>query len=89
MIVPDSEENFKKCICKGCPSYTECMGKGAEGLFCACGKSGCEVEEDECLCDGCPVDAEYKLTLRLDLMEKKILKLNRFYCARGKAGATK
>lgn len=89
MIVPDNAENLKKCLCKGCPSYTECMGDKKEGLFCARWKSECEVEEDECLCEQCPIDAEYKLTARLDLMEKKILKLNQFYCMKGAAGTTK
>jgi hypothetical protein len=89
MIVSDTKENLEKCICKECPSYTQCMRDKNGGLFCARGKSSCEVEEEECICVDCPVDKEYKLTARLDLMEKKILKMNQFYCIKGPAGTKK
>ena len=89
MIVPDTKENFEKCICMKCPTYIQCMKDKNEGLFCARGKSACEVEEEECDCVDCPVDTEYKLTARLDLMEKRILKMNRFYCMKGPVGTKK
>jgi len=89
MIVPDTKENQEKCICPECPTYSDCMKEKAEVLFCSKGKTDCEIEEDECICDECPVDKEYKLSARLDLMEKKILKMNQFYCTKGPAGMKK
>lgn len=89
MIVPDTKENQDKCICSDCSTYNQCMGDNQEGLFCARGNTSCEIEEDECLCVQCPIDKEYKLTLRLDLMEKMILKMNQFYCEKGPAGSKK
>ncbi|KPJ89471.1 MAG: hypothetical protein AMS17_01770 [Spirochaetes bacterium DG_61] len=86
MTVPDTKENMDKCICKDCPTYNQCMRDSTEGLFCAKGKSDCDVEDDDCVCEQCPVDKEYKLTVVLDLMEKKILKMNQFYCMKGPAG---
>ena len=85
MPVPNTEENMKKCICKSCPTYSSCMDEAKEGLFCASGKSGCEIEKKECVCEDCPVDKEYNLTADLDLMEKMILKMNQFYCENGPA----
>lgn len=32
-----------------------------EGMYCAFDKSHCISEDKGCLCDGCPVHAEYKL----------------------------
>ena len=76
-------------MCPDCPTFKQ-NGLGNEsGLFCARGKTDGSVEEDECLCDQCQVDEEYKLTARLDLMERMILKLNQFYCSRGAAGSSK
>jgi len=90
MIVANTEENLAKCICATCPTYTACMRERKEGLFCAKGETGCDIpEEDECVCARCPIDGQYKLTARLDLMEKKILKLNQFYCIKGPAGIKK
>ena len=89
MIVPDTSDNREKCICPKCPTYSDCMKDKGEVLFCAKGKTGCEIEEDECICEDCPIDKEYKLSARLDLMEKKILKMNQFYCMKGPAGTKK
>jgi hypothetical protein len=88
-MVPDTQENLEKCICKDCPTYNQCMKEKGGGLFCARGRTDCEIEEDECDCVQCPVDKEFMLTARLDLMEKMILKMNQFYCAKGKAGTKK
>jgi hypothetical protein len=90
MLVPDMRENFERCVCAECPTYTRCMRDGREGLYCARGATKCEItEEEDCSCARCPVDQEYRLTARLDLMEKKILKLNQFYCVKGPAGSKK
>ncbi len=89
MLVPNTPENLKKCICTDCPTFQKNLKGIEEGLFCARAKSESNVEEDECLCDQCQIDGEYKLTARLDLMERMILKLNQFYCSRGPAGTSK
>ena len=89
MIVPDTKENLDKCICSNCSSYNRCMKENQEGLFCGRGSTKCEIEEQDCICNTCPVDQEYNLTGRLDLMEKTILKMNQFYCARGSADSRK
>jgi hypothetical protein len=89
MLVPNTSENLKKCICMDCPTFEKSLKDVDGGLFCAQGKAEGNVEEDECLCDQCQIDDEYKLTGRLDLMERMILKLNQFYCSRGPAGTSK
>ena len=86
MLVPNTPENLKKCICTDCPTFEKNLKGIKEGFFCARGKTDSSVEEDECLCAQCQIDEEYKLTARLDLMERMILKLNQFYCSRGSAG---
>ncbi len=70
MKVPNTGENLKKCICPRCPSYTECMKSGMEGLFCARGKSGCELDRLGCICGQCPVQSEHLL-------------VGGYYCAMG------
>jgi hypothetical protein len=90
MSVPDTPENAKNCICGDCPTFKAFIKTEGGGLFCATGKAvpvKDAIEEDECLCTRCAIDQEYKLTARLDLMEKKILKMNQFYCSRGPAGS--
>jgi hypothetical protein len=42
------------CVCKGCPSYTDCAEEIAYCLA-ATGKSRCITVEQGCLCPGCPV----------------------------------
>ena len=59
--IADSEENLKKCICTGCPSYTECMKGKTQALFCAKGKTDCELTRNGCLCGACPVASENRL----------------------------
>lgn len=61
MTVPDTEENLKECICRECPSYNECMKSGMEGLYCARGKSLCDLERRGCICTQCPISRTYKL----------------------------
>lgn len=58
-IIPDSPENREKCHCRFCPSYPQkCKG---ELLFCARGKSSCEIDVKGCLCNTCPVYFENEL----------------------------
>jgi glutamate synthase domain-containing protein 2 len=58
-MVQDSEESRKKCICFKCPSYPhDCKG---EVLYCATGKSNCDIEVKGCICTICPVYHENKL----------------------------
>lgn len=61
MKVPDTEENLKKCICMDCPSYNECMKSGMQGLFCARGKTDCDLERRGCICTQCPISRAYNL----------------------------
>lgn len=59
IMVKNSEENRKKCICLGCPSYPqECRG---EILYCARGKSNCDIKAKRCICAMCPVYFENNL----------------------------
>ena len=58
-MVHDSEENRTKCICLKCPSYPH--GCNGERLYCAGGKSVCDIEARGCICTICPVYHAYKL----------------------------
>ncbi|MFZ3167917.1 MAG: glutamate synthase-related protein [Candidatus Methanoperedens sp.] len=59
MIVQDTEENRKKCLCPDCPSYPyDCKG---EILYCGRGKSACDIHARGCNCVNCPVYYENKL----------------------------
>ena len=57
-----------KCICKGCPSFTECSEKIA---YCLVGNSKCIKEMKGCICGGCPVHSELRLK-------------SGYYCLKGK-----
>lgn len=70
--VPDTQENVQKCICGGCPSYDQCMRDKDEILYCARGKSKCEIVKNGCRCGSCPLTPEFDLD-RL------------YYCATGAA----
>ncbi len=59
--VPDTPENMAKCICGQCPSHDACMKEKMEGLFCAKGKSSCEVTQKGCVCAVCPLTPEFDL----------------------------
>jgi hypothetical protein len=59
--VHDTPENMSKCVCGECPSYDDCMKEGTEGLFCARGKSACEVTQKGCVCVACPISPEFGL----------------------------
>ena len=58
-MIQDSQANREKCVCKKCPSYPhDCKG---EILYCAIGKSRCEIKAQGCICNICPVYYENKL----------------------------
>jgi aldose sugar dehydrogenase len=61
--VANTPENFKKCICLGCPTYQadSCLKGSMEKLFCAKGKSQCVPASKGCICGACPVWTENKL----------------------------
>lgn len=62
MKVLDNAENAGKCICTGCPTYNSCMEKGGQVLYCARGKSECDIDSSGCICGECPVGSEYALS---------------------------
>ncbi|MFA5925859.1 MAG: DUF2769 domain-containing protein [Parcubacteria group bacterium] len=61
--VPDNQENANKCFCVRCPTFiqTECPKEKTEILYCAKGKTDCELSKKGCLCGACPVHEEYNL----------------------------
>ncbi len=72
-MVEDTKENSLKCICKSCPSKNECMASGdGDFLYCARGKTKCEMAKKGCICGACPVREKYKLQ-------------DYYYCVNGKA----
>ncbi|HWR26668.1 MAG TPA: glutamate synthase-related protein, partial [candidate division Zixibacteria bacterium] len=72
--VNDTAENRKKCLCPECPSYPrDCRG---EILFCALGKSECDIKAGGCNCSICPVYYENGLT-------------GLYYCDKEEVGAGK
>lgn len=75
-MVKDSKQNRRKCICPKCPSYPlDCKG---ELLYCAAGKSRCDIKAKGCICNMCPVYFENKLKGlyfcdKEEIGEKKVL----------------
>jgi glucose/arabinose dehydrogenase len=61
-MVPYTKENADRCLCPGCPTLNECMRNRNQHLFCARGKTECELERKGCLCGECPIESEYGLT---------------------------
>jgi len=59
--VADTPEDMQKCICGTCPTHNQCMKDRMQGLFCAKGKTDCELAKNGCLCGACPVASEHKL----------------------------
>ncbi len=72
MNVPNTQDNYDRCICYSgrCPTYNENNLDG--GLFCARGKHPKNPEKKHCLCNDCPVWEQYELG-------------NLYYCAEGSA----
>lgn len=60
--IENNKENLMKCICGNCPSYNECMKGGMQGLFCGRESSDCGFEKKGCICGGCLLTEEYKLS---------------------------
>jgi len=58
-LIYDTEENREKCICPSCASYP--LICGGEILYCAKGRSRCEIEIKQCICNQCTVYSENKL----------------------------
>ncbi len=71
MAVDKNFKNFVKCICFKCPSHNICMKLRLQKVFCATGNSGCEVENEGCICAKCPVQKEYGLKELYYCKEKK------------------
>jgi hypothetical protein len=72
--VINNAENGKHCICPKCPSYNVCGKEKNELLFCAAPKAArkCAYNENGCICDGCEVYKNNKLT-------------KGYYCRKGSA----
>lgn len=57
--VKDSPENRKRCACPYCPSYPrDC---GGDVLYCATGKSRCDIGPEGCICNTCPIYFDFEL----------------------------
>ena len=59
MIVEDTKENRRNCLCPKCPSYPHDCTK--ELLYCSTGKSRCNISASGCICNVCPVWFQNKL----------------------------
>lgn len=62
--ISNTKKNFAKCICGGCPTYQSggCAKEKNEKLYCAVGKSNCELARKGCVCGACPIWSEYNLS---------------------------
>lgn len=72
MKVEDNEKNLKRCICNWCPTQNGCMKEKKQGFACARGKVTCVFEKKGCVCGGCLVHFDNKLT-------------GEYYCENGEA----
>jgi len=61
MKVDDTAENAERCVCPTCPTYNDCMRSAGQLMFCARGKSSCEVQPVSCKCGSCTVWAQFDL----------------------------
>lgn len=59
-VPPVNEDTSGKCICGQCPTYP---GKDP-WTYCGRGKSGKKINKVTCICPGCPVWAEHKLSMQ-------------------------
>jgi hypothetical protein len=61
--VPNTPENEAKCVCPRCPTWLTngCPKEKNELLYCAKGKTICDLPEAGCICGACPMHEEYKL----------------------------
>ncbi|MDO8668291.1 MAG: DUF2769 domain-containing protein [bacterium] len=62
--ISNTKENFAKCTCGSCPTYqaSSCAKKKPEKLYCATGKSSCDLARKGCICGACPIWSEYNLS---------------------------
>ncbi|MFA5872075.1 MAG: DUF2769 domain-containing protein [Parcubacteria group bacterium] len=62
--VPVTPENETKCACPRCPTWMSdsCPKEKGENLFCAKGKTACELPDKGCICGTCPIWTEYGLS---------------------------
>jgi hypothetical protein len=63
--VENSKENSDKCLCPKCPTWksNDCPAQMRERLYCAKGKTACDLADKGCLCGMCPVFEQYKLRI--------------------------
>lgn len=59
--VENNLSNQKKCFCPNCPTFDTCAKEKNERLYCAAGKTACDLKMKGCLCGACPVHAENNL----------------------------
>jgi hypothetical protein len=64
IIVLDSLENVNECICPECQTYKTggCAKEKGETLYCARGKTSCELPDNGCICGMCPLWDKYNLS---------------------------
>ena len=62
MNVPDTLDNADIYLCSSCPTRNECMKQQEQRLFCARGKTDCELARKGCFCGGCPLENEYQFS---------------------------
>lgn len=74
IIVPNTPENMKLCICGTCPTFKGSALSG--GFFCSMGKAKEKVKQAGCVCGKCPVTAKYGLKWG-------------YYCLNGKSADAK
>lgn len=62
--VPNTSENEAKCVCPRCPTWiaNECPKEKNELLYCARGKTACNLPEAGCICGTCPNWEKYDLS---------------------------
>jgi hypothetical protein len=62
--VENTADNEKKCRCPGCPTWhsSDCPKEKTEYLYCAKGKTACDLSDKGCLCGMCPVFEENNLS---------------------------
>jgi hypothetical protein len=62
--VENTPGNEAKCKCPHCPTWmaNECPKEKDENLYCAKGRTACDLPEAGCLCGACAVFAENGLS---------------------------
>lgn len=62
--VPNTSENEKQCLCPNCPTWMadECPKENDEHLYCAKGKTVCDLPDKGCICGTCPIFNTYGLS---------------------------